>query len=265
MWEEPCISGKEGSGTVFFTGCTLGCVFCQNAEISRDGASQSTHGKFVTAERLAEIFLGLERQNANNINLVTPTMFIPHISEAIRIARSRGMKIPAVYNTSGYERTEIIYSLSDVIDIWLPDFKYLTPELSAKYSHASDYPEFAKSALSAMVRSSGGCKFDSRGIMTCGVIVRHLLLPGQLEESKNVIRYLFSEYGNDIFYSLMSQYTPVGTLDKSRYPELSRRVTTYEYNKLIDFAVSLGIKNGYIQDGRSAEESFIPSFNGEGI
>ncbi|MCI8388728.1 MAG: radical SAM protein [Clostridiales bacterium] len=262
MWEEPCISGNEGSGTVFFCGCTLGCVYCQNAEISR---RRSTHGKIITVEQLADCFLNLQSQHANNINLVTPTMFSPHITSAISIARSRGLTIPVVYNTSGYERCEIISSLAGSVDIWLPDFKYLSSELAAKYSNASDYPDHAKSALRSMVDIAGSCKFDERGMMTRGVIVRHLLLPWQLNESIKVIEYLYSEYGNDIYYSLMSQYTPVSTLDRESYPELNRRVTTYEYNKLIEYALSLGIKNAYIQDGRSAKESFIPSFNGEGL
>ena len=262
MWEEPCISGEEGSGTVFFCGCTLGCAYCQNADISRSG---SERGKAVSSEEMSEIFLRLQREMANNINLVTPTMFTPHIIEAVALSRSKGLKIPIVYNTSGYERAEVISRLAGTIDVWLPDFKYLSPDLSEKYSRAADYPESAKSALREMVRLSGGCRFDSRGIMTRGVIVRQLLLPGQLKESKRVIGYLFGEYGNDVYYSLMSQYTPVAALDRQKYPELARRVTTYEYDKLIEYALSLGITHAYIQEGGAAKESFIPSFDGEGV
>ncbi len=262
MWEEPCISGSEGSGTVFFVGCTLGCVYCQNYQISRRGAAG---GKIVSVGRLAEIFLELQEKRANNINLVTPTMFSPSIIEAVRIAREKGLKIPVLYNTSGYELPEIISPLSGTVGIFLPDFKYLSPELSKKYSAAVNYPEFAKKSLCEMVKISPECEFDSRGMMTRGVIVRHLLLPGQLEESKKVIGYLFSEYGNDIFYSLMSQYTPTAGLDREKFPELSRRVTTYEYHKLIDFALSLGIKNAFIQEREAAKESFIPSFSGEEV
>ena len=262
MWEEPCISGSEGSGTVFFVGCTLGCVYCQNYQISRRGAAE---GKIVSVGRLAEIFLELQEKRANNINLVTPTMFSPSIIEAVRISREKGLKIPVLYNTSGYELPEIILSLSGTVGIFLPDFKYLSPELSKRYSTAENYPEFAKKSLYEMVKISPECEFDSRWMMTRGVIVRHLLLPGQLEESKKVIGYLFSEYGNDIFYSLMSQYTPTPGLDRGKFPELSRRVTTYEYHKLIDFALSLGIKNAFIQEREAAKESFIPSFSGEGV
>lgn len=262
MWEEPCISGEEGSGTVFFTGCTLGCVYCQNHDISAHNAGA---GKFVGAERLAEIFIELRDKGANNINLVTPTMFYPTICEAVDLARRSGLTLPILCNTSGYERPEIIRLISDRIDIWLPDFKYLSPELSARCSAAADYAELAKPALAEMVSSSGGCEFDARGMMKRGVIVRHLLLPGRLAESIAVIDYLFGEYGNDIFYSLMSQYTPTASLDREAYPELARRVTTYEYRKLIDHALSLGMKNAFIQEREAAAESFIPSFNGEGV
>ncbi len=262
MWEEPCISGKNGSGTVFFCGCTLGCVYCQNGEISRRGACS---GKKVTVDRLAEIFLELQAKKANNINLVTPTMFSPSIIEAVKIARSRGLNIPVLYNSSGYELPEIISKLSGTVDIFLPDFKYISDDLSKKYSAAPDYPLYAKRSLKKMVELCPKAEFDEHGIMTRGVIVRHLLLPGQLKESINVIEYLFSEYGNDIFYSLMSQYTPTAMLDKAKYPELSRRITTYEYHKLIDHALSLGIKNAFIQEREAAKESFIPNFDGDGV
>ena len=260
MWEEPCISGEEGSGTVFFCGCTLGCVYCQNSGISGGGA-----GKTITTERLAEIYLELQAKKANNINLVTPTMFSPHIIASVSLARERGLSLPVVYNTSGYETVERIDALSETVNIWLPDFKYLDPDTAAKYSMARDYPECAKKALREMVKMTGRAEYDNRGMMKKGVIVRHLLLPGKLAESKLVIEYLFSEYGNDITYSLMSQYTPMKTLDKDKYPELARRVTTYEYTKLIDHALSLGITNAFMQDGRPADESFIPEFSLEGV
>ena len=263
MWEEPCLSGSEGSGTVFFCGCTLGCVYCQNAAISRENCV--AHGKIVTVERLAEIFLNLAAQGANNINLVTPTMFAPSIAAAIDRARAMGLTLPIVYNTSGYERLETLQMLAGKIDVYLPDFKYISPDLAARYSHAADYPNAAKAALAEMVRQCGEFAYDARGMMKRGVIVRHLLLPGQLAESKRTLDYLWQTYGNSIVYSLMSQYTPLPTLDASRYPELNRRVTTYEYHKLIDYAAALGITNGFVQDGRSAKESFIPAFNGEGV
>lgn len=261
FWEEPCLSGENGSGTVFFCGCTLGCVYCQNAAISRGNTAE--HGKAVTVAELADIFLKLQNIGVHNINLVTPTMFSPSISEAIDIARTRGLTLPIVYNTSGYETADGLSHVADKIDIYLPDFKYISPDIAKKYSRADDYPTYAKASLSYMVNKIGFAEFDGDGIMTRGTVVRHLLLPGQLHESKRVLDYLFSEYGNSIYYSLMSQYTPVSALDKAAYPELARRVTTYEYQKLIDHALALGIKNGFIQDGAAAKESFIPKFNGE--
>lgn len=263
MWEEPCISGSKGSGTVFFCGCTLGCVYCQNYSISK--LNRSENGKTVTAKRLGEIFIELESQGANNINLVTPTMFLPTIVEAVGNARINGLKVPILYNTSGYELPEVICALDGTVDIFLPDFKYLSPGLAGKYSAAHDYPFYAKASLSEMVKLCPKAEFDCSGMMKRGVIVRHLLLPGQLSESIKVVEYLFAEYGNDIFYSLMSQYTPTRWLDRAKYPELSRRVTTYEYHKLIDRALSLGMNNAFIQERESAKESFIPSFSGEGV
>ena len=261
FWEEPCLSGKNGSGTVFFCGCTLGCVYCQNAAISRGNTAE--HGRKVSENELADIFIRLQSIGVHNINLVTPTMFAPTISEAIDIARGHGLTLPIVYNTSGYEVVDGLSYVADKIDVYLPDFKYISTDIARKYSHAEDYPTYAKASLSYMTAKIGPVRFNESGIMTRGVIVRHLLLPGQLQESKRVLDYLFSEYGNSIYYSLMSQYTPVSTLDKAAYPELSRKVTTYEYQKLIDYALALGIKNGFIQDGSAAKESFIPEFNGE--
>ncbi len=258
MWEEPCISGGNGSGTVFFCGCTLGCVYCQNYAISRCG--ESDKGTEISVERLAEIFLELEGSGVHNINLVTPTMFAPQIADAIDAARSRGLSLPIVYNTSGYESERGIASIADKIDIYLPDFKYISADMAKKYSHAEDYPVHAKASLRYMVDKIGAARFGADGMMTRGVVVRHLLLPGQLAESKRVLDYLFSEYENSIYYSIMSQYTPVAALDADRFPELNRRVTTYEYQKLIEYAVGLGIKNGFIQDGSAAKESFIPDF-----
>ncbi len=263
MWEEPCISGKNGSGTVFFCGCTLKCAYCQNSAISRGNAAD--HGIDIDPHRLAEIFIRLQDTGVHNINLVTPTMFAPGIAKSIDIAKTMGLTLPIVYNTSGYENPTALCNIADKINIYLPDFKYISPELSEKYSGAADYPIHAKASLRMMAKHIGEAKFDSDGMMTRGVIIRHLLLPGQLSESKKVLDYLFSEYENTVYYSLMSQYTPMPTLDSEKYPELDRRVTTYEYNKLIEHAVNLGIKNGFVQDGTAAKESFIPSFNGEGI
>ena len=261
FWEEPCLSGENGSGTVFFCGCTLGCVYCQNYAISRGDTAE--HGTVVGTSELADIFLRLQNIGVHNINLVTPTMFAPSISEAIDTARKRGLTLPIVYNTSGYESVNGLSHVADKIDVYLPDFKYTSPDIAKKYSHADDYPVYAKASLAYMVDKVGEAEFNTDGIMTRGVIVRHLLLPGQFHESKRVLDCLFGEYGNSIYYSLMSQYTPVLALDKTAYPELARKVTTYEYEKLIEHALALGIKNGFIQDGGAAKESFIPEFDGE--
>ena len=192
-------------------------------------------------------------------------MFQPHIISAVGIARSLGLALPVLYNPSGYELPERISELAGTVDVWLPDFKYLSGELAKRYSFAADYPEYARAALSKMVELCPTASYDERGIMKRGVIVRHLLLPGQLAESMRVVEYLYSEYQNDICYSLMNQYTPTSGLDHAKYPELSRRVTTYEYNKLVDYALSLGITNAYIQEGGAVGESFIPTFDLRGI
>lgn len=258
MWEEPCISGKEGSGAVFFSGCSLGCKFCQNGQISRGQT-----GKKVTVDRLADIFLELQQQKANNINLVTAGHFLPQVAEAIEKSRNRGLQIPVVYNSSGYEKSEMLKLLEGLVDIYLPDFKYMDPELAEKYSYARDYPEVAREALKEMVRQTGTPEFDRKGIMKKGVIVRHLLLPGHVKDSRRVLEYLLSTYGKEIYISLMNQYTPMPAMKDD--PRLSRKVTDREYQRLIDYGIQLGLENGFIQEGETAKESFIPEFNGEGI
>lgn len=260
-WEEPCISGNEGSGTVFFSGCALHCVFCQNANIANGSA-----GKEISVERLAEIFLELQEQKANNINLVTPGHFVPQIVTALQFAKNQGLTIPIVYNTSSYECVDTIKKLDGLVDIYLPDFKYMDATLSAKYSHAPDYSEVAKEAIAEMVRQTGSPVFfhdEEDGIMRRGTIVRHLLLPGCAEDSKAVIHYLYETYGNEIYISIMNQFTPLSGLE--RYPELNRRVAESEYEEVVDYAISLGVENGFIQEGETAEESFIPEFDGEGV
>ena len=214
-WEEPCICGEEGSGAVFFSGCSLGCVYCQNRPVA-DG----TVGKEITVERLAEIFLELQAQNARNINLVTASHFIPQTAEALVRARQNGLSVPVVYNTGGYEKAETLKLLEGLVDIYLPDFKYLDPELAAKYSFAPDYPETAKAALAEMVRQVGEPVFEDEGEerMIRGVIVRHLVLPGLTEASKKVIRYLHETYGNRIYISILNQYTPMPGMEKSMMP-----------------------------------------------
>lgn len=259
MWEEPCISGSAGSGTVFFSGCNLRCVFCQNHEISRADA-----GIVVSAGRLAEIFIELQEKNANNINLVTPTQFVPRIIEALELARSMGLKLPIVYNCGGYESVDTLKSLEKYVDVWLPDFKYKSAELSVRYSKASDYFEVACAALDEMVRQTGGRNiFDENGIMTHGIIVRHLVLPGQTADSKRVLRYLHDTYGDSIYVSIMNQFTPV--TDLSDYPEINRKLSREEYEKVVSFAQRIGIVNGFVQEGETAEASFIPPFEGEGV
>ena len=258
MWEEPCISGKEGSGAVFFSGCSLGCAFCQNRTISK---GQS--GKVITVEHLAELFLELQGQKANNINLVTAGHFLPQVRDALILAKEQGLTIPVVYNSSGYEKAEMLRYLEGLVDIYLPDLKYLEADLAGKYSHAKDYPEVAMKALEEMVRQVGMPEFDERGMMKKGVIVRHLLLPGHVRNSKKVLEYLYGTYDDQIYISLMSQYTPMPAMKDD--PQLSRKVTDREYDRLLDHAISLGVTNCFIQEGETAKESFIPEFNGEGI
>jgi len=259
MWEEPCISGEEGSGTVFFSGCNLGCVYCQNREISGGQA-----GKPVTVERLAEIYLDLQRQRANNINLVTAGHYLPSVAQSLKIAKEKGLNIPVVYNTSGYEKPESLEMLRGLVDIFLPDFKYISSELAEKYSYAPDYPEMVKAALVKMVELVGEPAFDKRGMMKRGVIVRHLVLPGYVRESRKVIQYLYRTYGEKIFISIMNQYTPMPGIEM-RYPELGRRITELEYDKVVNYAINIGVENGFIQEGETAKESFIPPFDETGV
>lgn len=253
-WEEPCISGENGSGTVFFSFCPLKCVFCQNYTLSHENA-----GKEITIEKLAEIFLDLQNQNAHNINLVTPTHYVPQIIDALKIAKKNGLKIPIVYNTSGYESIETIKMLNGYIDVYLPDFKYFSNDLAKKYSNANNYFEVATNALTEMFNQVGEFSLDENGILKKGMVVRHLLLPGYTEDSKDVISHIYDLFRDKIYISIMNQYTPLEHVKK--YPELNRKVTEDEYNEVIEFALSLGIENAFIQEGDTAKESFIPDFN----
>lgn len=258
-WEEPCISGEAGSGAVFFSGCSLHCVFCQNEEISR---GQS--GKEVEKERLAEIFLELQEKGANNINLVTPGQYVPHIIWAVEQARNQGLKLPIVYNTSSYEKVETIRRLEGIVDIYLPDFKYMSSDIAMKYSKAKDYPEVAKAAIAEMVRQQPNPVFDEvTGLMKRGVIVRQLLLPNLLEDAKAIVKYLYDAYGDNIYLSLMSQFTPLSNVEN--YPELNRKVSEKEYEEYVNYAIELGVENGFIQEEDVADESFIPHFDCEGV
>lgn len=258
MWEEPCISGEKGSGAVFFTGCGLRCCFCQNRDIAI-GSS----GLEITVERLAEIFMELQEKGAANINLVTGAHYVPHIIEALDIAKAQGMSLPVVYNSSGYENTETLEMLKGYVDIYLPDFKYMESSLAEKFSKAPDYPDTAKKVIEEMVKQTGACEFSEDGYIKRGTIVRHLILPGHTKNSVKVLEYLHETYGNDIYISIMNQYTPVYTNEK--YTELNRKVTRREYEKVLDAALELGIENGFFQDGATAEESFIPAFDYEGV
>ncbi len=257
-WEEPCISGKRGSGAVFFSGCSLHCVFCQNREIS-DGKA----GKLISKERLSDIFMELADKGANNINLVTPGQYIPDIVWAVNDAKSRGMKLPIIYNTSGYENVTELKLLEGIVDVYLPDFKYMDSTLSAMYSRAKDYPSVAKQALSEMVRQQPEVVIDdATGLIQKGVIVRQLLLPGHVNDAKAVLKYLYDTYRDHVYISMMSQFTPIALKD---YPEINRTVTKREYERLVNYALEIGITNAFIQEGDVAKDSFIPAFDCEGV
>lgn len=255
-WEEPPLTGKYGSGTIFFSHCNLRCVYCQNYDISF-----RNQGEEITIERLANIMLELQSLSAANINLVTPTHYIPLIKESIIIAKNKGLTIPIVYNTSGYEKEETIKLLEGLIDIYLPDFKYYNNELG-KYSSVKDYFSVADSALKEMYRQVGKPRYNKEGLLQKGVIIRHLVLPNNYEDSKNIITYLYKNYKNNIIYSIMNQYT---ITRKLKYPELNQKVDNNEYNKLIDYAYEIGVRNCFIQEEESQSESFIPKFKGDTI
>ena len=258
MWEEPCVSSENGSGTVFFSGCNMKCVFCQNKDISTGG-----FGKEISVERLSDIFLELQGKGALNINLVTPTHYTLQIIDAVKMARAKGLKLPIVYNTSSYEKVETIKMLEDIVDVWLPDFKYMDNAVAQKYSKAADYVNCATAAIDEMVRQQPECIFNEDGIIQKGVIVRHLVLPGQIQGAKDAVEYLYNRYGDNIFISIMSQYTPC--TDLSAYPEINRKLTQQEYDDVVDYAVEIGVENGFLQEGESASESFIPPFDLEGV
>lgn len=252
-WEEPPISGENGSGAVFFSYCTMQCVFCQNYAIS------TLHrGKQVSVEELADAFLALQEQHAENINLVTPTHYVPQIIDALDIARKGGLRLPVVYNTSGYELPETLRLLEGYVDIYLPDFKYWADRYAVRYSNAPRYAEYAKAALAEMYRQTGPPVFDSRGVMRKGVIVRHMLLPGLLFDAKKILDYLYKTYKHNIYISIMNQYTPLEHV--RAYPEINRPVSAAYYGALLDYASKIGIERAFIQEGGTVSESFIPAF-----
>lgn len=253
FWEEPCISGEKGSGAVFFSGCPLKCVMCQNKDISR-----KILGEEADTDRLLEIFFYLKEKGAENINLVTPTHYADRLIPALTEAKRQGLNIPVIYNSGGYEKVETLKKLEGIIDIYMPDFKYFESETALRYSKAADYPEIAKAAIDEMTRQMPAIEFDGNGMMKKGVLIRHLLLPGRVEEAKSIIKYLFKRYGYMVWFSLMSQYTPPKEL--TGYTELSRRITHAEYDEFVDFCAELGMENAFVQELSSASEEFIPDF-----
>lgn len=252
MWEEPCISGDVGSGTIFFSNCNLKCIFCQNYDISTNN-----YGKEISIDRFAEICLSLQNMGVLNINLVTPTHFIPLIKDGLVKAKSMGLNIPIVYNSSAYENVESLKMLEGLIDIYLPDLKYYSDVLAIDFSKAPNYFEVATNAINEMYRQVGSPVFDG-DIMKKGVVVRHLLLPNHSDDSKRIVKYLYDKYKDNIFISLMNQYTPVRKIEN--YKELNNTVTDNEYDDLINYACDLGITNAFIQEGETQKESFIPDF-----
>ncbi len=281
FWEEPCISGTKGSGTVFFAGCNLQCVFCQNYEIAHANLHDKDNwksisecvGKIIGTKELATIFLKLQKQGANNINLVTPTHFVPEIVRALEDAKQRGLRLPIVYNTGGYESIETLKMLEGLVDVYLPDMKYASSELAADYSKAPDYPKIAEAALEEMYRQVGSPLFydaaeaDAIGIeeniMKRGMLVRHLVLPGHTKDSCEILQRLYHRYGDQIYISIMNQYTPSRSV--RAFPELNRKVTKREYERVVDYALALGISNAFIQEGDTAKESFIPDFGVQAV
>ncbi len=258
FWEEPVLSGKRGSGAVFFSGCTLRCRYCQNARISAGG-----FGKEISTARLAKIFLELQEKGAHNLNLVTATQFLPQVLEALNDARP-ALHIPLVYNSGGYERVETVRALKDYVDIFLPDFKYADEHLAEAYSSAPDYFPVACAAIREMVSQTGRPIFDQDGMMKKGVIIRHLILPGARKDSFRILRRLSENLPKESFLlSLMSQYTPAGDIESC--PKLRRRVTTFEYESVVQEAIRLGLTRGFMQERSSAKAEYTPPFDLEGV
>ena len=253
MWEEPVISGNNGSGTIFFSYCNMKCCFCQNYEIS-----ELHKGRNISVEDFSNIVMDLQNSGVHNINLVTPTMYVPKIIEGLDMAKSNGLNIPIIYNTSSYENVDTIRMLNGYVDIYLPDLKYYDNKLALKYSNCDNYFEYACLAIDEMVKQVGKVVIDNDGIMKRGVIVRHMVMPNNVGDSKKIIKYLYDKYHDDIIISIMNQYTPVR---KSEYIELNRRVETFEYDEVINYAYDIGVRNAFIQEGTSQDSSFIPDFD----
>lgn len=253
MWEEPPISGKNGSGTIFFSNCNMKCIYCQNKKISIDG-----YGKYISMKKLEEIMLELQKKGAHNINLVTPTHYVPQIAFVLQKIKDKSLKIPVVYNTSSYECVGTLMMMRNLVDIYLADLRYYDDDLAIKYSKCRDYFENATMAIDEMYRQVGEIKINDKGMLEKGVVVRVLILPGHVDDSKKIIEYLYKTYGNDIFISIMNQYTPVW---KCKYSNLNRKVTEDEYNEVVNYAIDLGVVNAFVQEGEAADDSFIPKFN----
>lgn len=253
MWEEPIISGRNGSGTIFFSYCNLKCIFCQNYKISSMG-----YGKEISEKRFQELCLDLQKRGANNINLVTPTHYVPQIVSALSKIKHKELTIPVVYNTSSYENVSTIQMLNGIVDIYLADLKYYDDALGCKYSHVKDYFHWASLAIAEMVRQVGEFSIEN-DLMKRGVIVRILILPGHVEDAKKLVKYLYTTYGDQIIISLMNQYTPVKHFDE--YPNLNHKISDEDYQEVIDYALDLGVKYAFMQEGDTQSESFIPNFN----
>ena len=253
-YEEPCISGKNGSGTIFFSNCNMNCVFCQNYEISQEGL-----GKEISIQRLAEVFIEQQKRKVNNINLVTPTSYVIQIVEAIKIAKKNGLKIPIVYNTNGYENVETIKLLDGYIDIYLPDLKYSNNNIAKKYSKVDNYFEIATNAIKEMYRQVGKAKFNDKGIMQKGMIIRHLVLPNNIENSKNVLKWIEEKMPKDILVSIMAQYFP--TYKSKKIDDINRKLNKKEYEEIEKYLYKLNLENGYIQELGEHEEEYVPIWN----
>jgi putative pyruvate formate lyase activating enzyme len=257
-WEEPCISGSRGSGTVFFTGCNLRCLYCQNYPISHNRI-----GREISIERLSTIFLELQDQGAHNINLVTPTPYTPHIAMAIEQARRRGLRLPVIHNNGGYESVAVLRHLAGLVDVYLPDLKYFDAELSRRWSGAADYFARASEAILEMLDQVGEPVFDAEGLLVRGLMLRHLVLPGAQADSRRIVDWVLDNLPATIYLNLMSQYTPLGRA--AEYPDLSARVSPDEYDALVEYAIARGLENGFIQEMDSASSDYVPDFDLEGV
>jgi putative pyruvate formate lyase activating enzyme len=258
MWEEPPISGTRGSGTVFFSGCSLRCVFCQNYDIS-----QENNGIEITTERLSDIFIEQQNRNVHNINLVTAGHFLPQVAYALKIAKKKGLKIPVVYNSGGYEKVEALKLLDGLVDIYIPDIKFFSSEISKKYASCENYFEYASKAVKEMFRQTGGLQLDDSGIMKKGIIIRHLILPGCRKDSEKILDFIKGNFGNDVYVSLLNQYMPM--YKATQIKELNRRLTTFEYQKVTDYFLDIGLENGFVQEKSSAQKKYTPIFDHKGL